>query len=256
MPSYRYWRVSQIKARTSTEFKGIAILQFLDESGSNLATNPAKGFASHYYQMPSIENAPANAFDGNPNTWTEVKFNNIDQDWFIGYDFGVDVSIEKVGVAGRNDLPLNLGREWQTAKVDVSSDGINWINYGTIEPYIAAEDSSLVIVPIISPHSLSVSAVISNSIITPNIYSDDESGSFSGAVTQGESGQPKTPLKAEVLLYDRLTNRLLQRTWSSDLGTYSFNGLDAGREYYAVTLHPNRTYNAAIQDGLTSGMTA
>lgn len=88
-----------------------------------------------------------------------------------------------------------------------------------------------------------------------NAYSFDESGSFSGLVTQGKSGEPKLPLRAEVLLYDRMTNKLLQRTWSDELGAYSFSGLDAGREYYAVTLHPNRTYNAAIQDGLKSGMT-
>ena len=75
-------------------------------------------------------------------------------------------------------------------------------------------------------------------------------------MTQGKSGEPKLPLKAEVMLYDRTTNKLMQRTWSSDTGVYSFNGLDAGREYYAVTLHPNRTYNAAIQDGLKAGMTA
>lgn len=89
-----------------------------------------------------------------------------------------------------------------------------------------------------------------------NVFSADESGSFSGTVTQGESGQPKIPLKAEVLLYDRMTNKLMQRTWSDESGAYSFNGLDAGREYYAVTLHPSRTYNAAIQDGLKSGMTS
>ena len=88
-----------------------------------------------------------------------------------------------------------------------------------------------------------------------DVFSGDESGSFSGLVTQGKSGEPKLPLKAEVLLYDRMTNKLLQRTWSSDSGVYSFSGLDAIREYYAVSIHPNRTYNAVIQDGLKSGMT-
>lgn len=146
---YRYWRISHVVARASSKFKGISELQFISPADINLATNSSKGFASHYYGSPNVENAPANAFDGDPSTWTEVKFENTTQDWSIGYDFGEPVSITKVGVRGRNDLPPSQGREWKTADVEVSDDNVTWIKYGTIAPMTTAEDSSLVITPVI-----------------------------------------------------------------------------------------------------------
>lgn len=254
MTAYRYWRVSSIKARIDPFFMGIAELKFFDASGVNLSTDPKKSFGQSYYQSPSPQNNIEKAFDGNPNTWTERQVGN-NNDWYIGYDFGLPVDIHKIGVAGRNDLAVGFGREWQSAAVEVSSDGNTWIYYGLIEPRIAAENSSLVISPIITNDSLNIFAY--KGLVILDIYSTSANrGSFSGVVTQGKSGEPKLPLKAEVLLYDRMTNKLMQRTWSNNLGAYSFDGVDTGREYYTVAIHPNRTYNAVIQDGLKSGMTA
>lgn len=146
--SAKYWRVSNIKARIGNDFKGISTLQFLDNNGNNLSNNPTKVFAPHYFGSPSAENRPANAFDGNPNTWTEVNADKFNEDWFIAYEFEGYVSISSIGVAGRNDLPSGLGREWQTADVEVSDDNVNWVKVGTFKPLTAAEDSSLIVKPI------------------------------------------------------------------------------------------------------------
>ena len=146
--SAKYWRVSNIRTRIGSNFKGISILHFLDDNGSNLSTDPSKGFASHYYGSPNTENAPANVFDNDTSTWTEVNFDRFDENWFIAYEFEGYVSISSIGVAGRNDLPSGLGREWQTADVEVSDDNVNWVKVGTFKPLTAAEDSSLIVQPI------------------------------------------------------------------------------------------------------------
>ncbi len=144
----RYWRVSNIVARIGNTYKGIATLQFISNIDTNLSTDPTKGFASHYFGSPSLENAPANAFDADASTWTEVNASKFAENWTLGYDFGEDVIIKSVGVAGRNDLPSGLGREWQTADIEVSSDGVSWTKVGTFEPMTAAESSLLVVKPI------------------------------------------------------------------------------------------------------------
>lgn len=248
MSNHRYWRIINVITQGSGDVLNAmegGVLRLVNTQGV-ITNNPSKTISSGGY---GGDFDPLGAFDDTKNFAAAPDANG---DRWIGYDFGVNVNVISISVSMHTKAPSV--RNWKSVDVEYSDDLINWTYAGTAYFNIVGEDKTLKNNAITSLSSISISG-ISNALFI-NIYSLDESGSFSGIVTQGESGQPKTPLKTEVLLYDRLTNRMLQRTWSSGTGVYSFNGLDTGREYYAVTLHPNRTYNAAIQDGLKSGMTA
>lgn len=260
MAGHRYWRLTNITTRLASHNDGSRVVVevgFSTLSGKT-SNETGKGFTNSNI---AGSNADA-AFDGNLNTIVHSAYlghpdynaSVVGLNWYIGYRFDEPQEVTAVSMQMRQDMQPQWGQEWQTADLEYSDNDIDWYKYTTIEPRIPSVLLSLVTVPVVALSTLNVNiSPISNYI---NIYSFDESGSFSGLVTQGKSGEPKLPIKAEVLLYDRMTNKLLQRTWSSDLGAYSFSGLDSGREYYAVSIHPNRTYNAIIQDGLKSGMTA
>lgn len=256
MAGHKWWRFNNIVNRfkeNPDQYQSIGLIDFINDKGEP-SNNPSKAFSkSSYAGMSDYDGAKA--FDGNPNTFANSAAAPFDSviEWWIGYKFDVDVNVTSVRLQTRQDMLIDFGQEWQSADLEYSDDGVIWFYDTTILPKVKALDKSVLTIKIV--RLLDININTQKPLVNLSIYSMDESGSFSGLVTQGKSGEPKLPLKAEVLLYDRMTNKLLQRTWSSDLGEYSFSGLDAAREYYAVTLHPNRTYNAAIQDGLTSGMT-
>ena len=260
MAGHRYWRLTNIATRLASHNDGSRVVVEVGFStlSGKLSNEKGKGFTNSNIAASNVDAA----FDGDPNTLIHSTYlgqagyspDIAGTNWYIGYRFDEPQEVTAVSMQMRQDMQPDWGQEWQTGDLQYSDNGADWYKYITIEPRIPSMGLSLVTFPVIALGALKINKQGATRYI--NAYSFDESGSFSGLVTQGKSGEPKLPLKAEVLLYDRMTNRLLQRTWSSDLGAYSFSGLDAGREYYAVTLHPSRTYNAAIQDGLKSGMTS
>ena len=142
----KYWRLSNIKDRSTTgDYIAAAELHFYNSNMENLSINPSKAFSGPTYSLDGMDHSAARAFDNNPNTWSG---NIKNEPWFIAYEFEGYVSISSIGVAGRNDLPSGLGREWQTADVEVSYDRLNWVKVGTFKPLTAAEDSSLIVKPI------------------------------------------------------------------------------------------------------------
>ena len=248
MSGHRYWRVLNVITQGSGDVLNALEghnLRLINTEGL-VTNNPAKTISSGGY---GGDYDPLGAFDDTKNFAAKPDVNGVR---WIGYDFGVNVNVTSISVSMHT--AAESVRNWNSVDIEYSDDSVNWYYSGTAYFYIVGLDKSLKNNLVTTLSSIGVAATKESSFI--DIYSFDESGSFSGIVTQGESGQPKILLKSEVLLYDRMTNKLMQRTWSDELGAYSFNGLDAGREYYAVTLHPSRTYNAAIQDGLVSGMTA
>lgn len=253
MAGHRYWRVSDVMLIGTDVWTGLITareMRFVTKSGK-LSNNPALAASASSYDAYQTA---GKLFDNDVNTLYFPAEGQFTNQW-VSYDFQTQEEVIALTADFRRESYAGVWR-FISAKIEHSDDNAVW----TLAGYANIENG-------ISDYlfSGSISALPTRDLITPidfdgntahlNIYTTDESGSFSGLVTQGKSGEPKLPLKAEVLLYDRATNSLLQRTWSSDIGVYSFSGLDAGREYYAVTLHPSRTYNAAIQDGLKSGMT-
>lgn len=250
MSNHRYWRIINVITQGSGDVLNAmegGVLRLVNTQGV-ITNNPSKTISSGGY---GGEYDPLGAFDDTKNFAAAPDANG---DRWIGYDFGFGVEVNAISVSMHRDPFATSERNWKSVDVQYSDDLINWTYAGTAYFHIIGDDKTLKNNAITSLSSISISGL--GDALFINAYSLDESGGFSGLVTQGESGQPKIPLISQVLLYDRLTNGLLQRTWSDEFGAYSFNGLDAGREYYAVTLHPSRAYNAAIQDGLVSGMTA
>lgn len=262
MSAHKYWLITNIVNRVEFFIGGRTVneIRFNTKSGA-VSNNSAKGFSNSFSAYDTSQTGDK-AFDGTDKIAHSTFSTEYNYDpsvaglnWRIWYVFDEPQEVVDISLKMRPDMQPEWGQEWQKADIYTSDDGLIWRYYGFIEPKIAQMNTAFVQTPLYTPYNVVVSDTMRR-YSSLDIYSVDESGSFSGLVTQGKSGEPKLPLKAEVLLYDRMTNELLQRTWSSDLGAYSFSGLDAGREYYAVTLHPDRTYNAAIQDGLKSGMTA
>lgn len=144
--SYKWWRLNNINERLPREYLGVAELRFYNSDNVNIATNPSKAFAGVIYNDDPANYGADKAFDDNPNTFSSTE---IYVNWTIGYEFDGPVRLSSIGTRGRNDLPSGLGREWQTADVEVSDDGVSWTKIGTIAPMTAAEDTSLIIKPII-----------------------------------------------------------------------------------------------------------
>ena len=143
----KYWRLSNIKDRSTTgDYIAAAELHFYNSNMENLSINPSKAFSGPTYSLGGVDHSAARAFDNNPNTWSG---NIKNEPWFIGYEFIDPVLITSIGVQGRNDLPSGLGREWQTADVEVSDDGITWRDYGSIAPNVGADVITMVVVPIV-----------------------------------------------------------------------------------------------------------
>ncbi|KAA0915818.1 hypothetical protein [Psychrobacter sp. ANT_WB68] len=172
--------------------------------------------------------------------------------WFY-YQFDEPQELVSFGLAMKADIEGAPNERWTSFDIQAGDSFNSLETHQHIECSFPIKNPTSLTYFDVNLKKLNINDVNGSDYL--NVFSADESGSLSGLVTQGKSGDSKMPLKAEVLLYDRMTHKLMQRTWSSSLGAYRFDGLDAGREYYAVSIHPNRTYNAAIQDGLKSGMT-
>lgn len=70
---------------------------------------------------------------------------------------------------------------------------------------------------------------------------------FSGLVTEQITPAIKLPIRCEVLLYDKVNKKLIQRTLSDLSGFFEFKNV-APREYFVVAIHPDKEYNSIIID--------
>lgn len=146
---FRYWRVSKIVIRVYTlDIEGHAAeLRFNTVSGIE-SNDPSRGISANQLNDKYIA---SNAFDNNPNT---MAFNAYKSDggglqtWWIGYEFAEPQVVRSVSVQMRRDRS-DTGLEWQTADIECSDDGINWVKYGVIEPRITKNNISLITTPVI-----------------------------------------------------------------------------------------------------------
>lgn len=145
----KWWRLANIIEREYSHYIAAVEIVFYDKMGNEIVVNPAYAISkSTYNNVSDGEFAPASkAFDHNPSTWAGAA--DGDQEWWIGASFDTPVFVWSVGTIGRKDLPIGLKREWQTADIEVSDDGITWVKIGTISPRTPPEDSSLIVSPIV-----------------------------------------------------------------------------------------------------------
>jgi len=66
---------------------------------------------------------------------------------------------------------------------------------------------------------------------------------------KGKIKQLGMPLLAPVFLFEKHTLQARQTTSNED-GEYQFKGVVKGREYFIVSHHPAREFNAVIQDNV------
>lgn len=251
MGAHRFWRLSNLKTAGNVGMIAAEVV-FYNEAGVDMSVG-GSALSSKGYN--DVRGDPRRAFDKNSSTDFLNDYQNMSlSESYIGYESPSAYELYRVGLLMRQG-GLYGSDMWQTASVQYSDNGEDWFQYGFISPLFETDKIIRTerVVPVLPASTINIG--VTNDSKNLDIYANNYFGGFSGIVTQGETGHPKLPLKAQVLLYDRMTNKIIKRTWSDDSGVYTFDGLDAGREYYAVTLHPNRTYNAAIQDGLKSGMT-
>ena len=156
MSGHRWWRVSNIKIRDgATSLHGsCAELRFNTMSGieSNI---PSNGLSAHYPSDRPDLNAYA-AFDNDPTTFTYSNWSDENNkqntgywNWWIGYKFDTPQLLKNISVQMVQWMGANTGQEWQTAQIDYSDDGVNWIKYGIIDPKITKQDISLKTIEII-----------------------------------------------------------------------------------------------------------
>lgn len=144
LKAFKWVRLTNIITRLEQPVRDPVEIVFYDKSRASLITTSNKAFSA-----ATLSGNPAsNAFDNNLNTlvYSDTSYNQSNiLNWHIGYEFAAVKNVRYVGIKQRSDLPPSLGREFQKADVQVSANGIHWIDSGTINPLIQAENSSLVI---------------------------------------------------------------------------------------------------------------
>ena len=146
--SAKWWRIKNIETRVEQYYRSVNEIYFYDNDKKEIPiTDLSKAFALSYYSEGS---SPSKAFDRSDSIAhiAEYKGSQHSYDWYIGYEFDIPQSPDSLGIKLRSDLPPNLGREWQTADIEYSYNGIDWFLAGVIKPNILPENSDLNITPI------------------------------------------------------------------------------------------------------------
>lgn len=139
MSSHKYWRVSNI---TTTDYAAardheVCELDFINIE--NVPCNdPSKGISLNAYSSSYVA---GNAFDKNTSTKAGSIANDLEHSWWIGYKFDTPVTVEKIRVINST----SSGRQWKSAVVDSSDDGVSWDLYGTITLDVSQIDVTAVI---------------------------------------------------------------------------------------------------------------
>lgn len=147
---FKWWRIINITVRKAdVHVRSAAELRFIN-NGGYVSNEPSRGFSESFFNQNYLA---GNAFDGISTTLTHSKGGVVNEadglGWYLGYEFANPVIVESIAVKMRHDMGATEGQEWQTADIEVSDDGINWVKYGYIEPNITAMDLSMVTTPII-----------------------------------------------------------------------------------------------------------
>ena len=149
---YKWWRVKNIKLLVGSVFpdaRSIAELRLVTNSGveSNTLT---QAFSASIF---GVGYEASKAFDNDISTMAHSVGQGVSgingNDWYIGYEFATPQNVEVLKLQMRPDAQPSWKVEWQTADIEVSDDGLNWLKYGVVEPRIANMDLSLITTPVI-----------------------------------------------------------------------------------------------------------
>ncbi len=257
----RHWRLT-ILANTSGTTKGLAEFAMLGAGGVDLSVG---GTASASSVSGSF--SAANAFDKNTATeWQTVSTGNAES---ISYDHGAPVVAERVRISwtsNANLMPLN---GVTSLRLQHSDDGVSWSRAlmlsltsgdfvaGTTAEF-ALNDLSAITTEPVGGFVFAGSALPTGmpTIYLPDgevSYRDFEFGGFGRiAGTVKKDADPDIPLKRRVRLHREQDGLLVREVWSHPVtGAYSFDYIDATKQYTVITYDYLHDYRAVIADNIT-----
>lgn len=262
MPAARYWRLYVLSTVGGSYFS-LKELQFLDANGALLSVGGV-AFASSVYSSGWEADK---AFDGNTATvWATV---GSGLPAFIGYDHGSGVEVAYVRFLG--DLASEYPTSAAVVALQWSDDNSVWTNSGpmrvvegefvhnqwcvlsfwdgTIGATLSAGGSLFVSSPT-SPQGVQSVNLIGDSGTS---YRDFEFGGFGRiAGTVKKDAEPDIPLKRRVRLHREQDGLLIREVWSHPTtGAYSFDYIDATKQYTVITYDYLHDYRAVIADNIT-----
>lgn len=190
MAGHRYWSITNISNRDNTyPVRNVATLRF-NNKNNVISNNTNNGFSNSHPSDKPQRNGYA-AFDNDPSTLADADSNSANSGfkWRIWYVFDEPQEVISISCQMRQDMQSSWGWEWQTADVEYSDDGINWVRYGNIQPKIAAMDVSLKTVDIIRPLAVMGKSLQDNGKASRFVLIHDwESGSFIQKVVPSTDG--------------------------------------------------------------------
>lgn len=71
-----------------------------------------------------------------------------------------------------------------------------------------------------------------------------------GKSIKGRATKQGLNFPCRVVLFERMTDRLIAQAYTNDQGEYEFNNLKDGFEFFVVAHDHKRQYNAVIQDNV------
>ena len=128
--THRYWRFFPTLGNGRNDYIAIADLAFRSTPGGVSVATGGTPIQSGNYDAAGI---PANAFDGNANTYWESQKGTAGADIWIGYDFGTPVSVAEIGITAHASYSTNE-RPTQ-GFVQYSDNGTTWTYAWTVETF-------------------------------------------------------------------------------------------------------------------------
>jgi hypothetical protein len=257
----RYWRLVILNNATGLT-KGLAELAMLGAGGVDLSVG---GTASASSVAGSF--SAANAFDKNTATeWQTGSTNNAES---VSYDHGTAVAVESVRISWTsniNHLPLN---GVTSLRLQHSDDGVSWSRAlmlsltsgdfvaSTTAEFAINDLSTIATEPgggfVFAGSALPTGMPTTYLVDGKAPYRDFEFGGFGRiAGTVKEDGSPDVPVRRRVRLHREQDGLLVREVWSDRVtGAYSFDYIDATKQYTVITYDYEHDYRAVIADNIT-----
>lgn len=253
MAAHRYWRLRMVGGAT---VRVSEVSMRTTVGGSNVATGGTP-FASG----TDAGSAASNAFDSNSSThWSFAAGTGVQS--HIGYDFGSGNDKDIVEVVAEFNSAISSTANIPTSlRVEYSDDNVNWV---PVSPgYIQTQAfGSYTYGPLVAlgtvrvqppavrlnpgwPNASGITKRLSGQILRNRT---EDSGRYKISGTIKVDGSPDTPVARKVVLFDQVSLRVLQSTFSNaTTGAYEFLNL-ANKPHMVMSFDYTESFRAVVAD--------
>lgn len=262
MPTARHWRLI-VNNSVGGAYAELTEVAFLSAAGTDLSTGGTASASSEFSGTYSA----AKAFDKNGSTNWSSAASSFPA--YIQYDHGAPVAVEgvRLTLTSAGSSPAALGG----LQVQYSSDATTWsdplslkVAVGGYAPAVAftadynfyvrgdlhtarADGFLFLETPVPAAFAL---------VLLPDAHHSFRDFEFGGsgriAGTVKEDGSPDVPVKRRVRLHREQDGMLVREVWSNPVtGAYSFDHIDANKQYTVITYDYEHDYRAEIADNIT-----